>query len=196
MQIKLIFTRKVVHLASFWKWGFLELGSGLLICYIEVANEVCKQANDVLLCMKMILLEIIVVFLISLVQVHPSVCSHFRGGTFTYKPVDPSNPANTTVSFRDQAMQRVCTMSTIHGNFSLRLHFCLPAWSSSCFQKRGNAVKIGFYWLAKRLSLGIEYLQTYFRWPCSNVQVNVHKMHPFSVHKLPLTYSFSSRSVI
>ena len=31
MQIKLIFTRKVVHLASFWKWGSLELGSGLLI---------------------------------------------------------------------------------------------------------------------------------------------------------------------
>ena len=30
MQIKLIFTRKVVHLASFWKWGFLEPGSGLL----------------------------------------------------------------------------------------------------------------------------------------------------------------------
>ena len=30
MQIKLIFTRKVEHLASFWKWGFLELGSGLL----------------------------------------------------------------------------------------------------------------------------------------------------------------------
>ena len=30
MQIKLIFTRKVVHLATFWKWGFLELGSGLL----------------------------------------------------------------------------------------------------------------------------------------------------------------------
>ena len=30
MQIKLIFTRKVVHLALFWKWGFLELGSGLL----------------------------------------------------------------------------------------------------------------------------------------------------------------------
>lgn len=81
------------------------------------ANEVCKQANDVLLCMKMILLEKIVVFLISLAQVHPSVCSHFRGGTFTYKPADQSNPANTTVSFRDQTMQRVCTMSTIHGNF-------------------------------------------------------------------------------
>ena len=28
-QIKLIFTRKVVYLAPFWKWGFLELGSGL-----------------------------------------------------------------------------------------------------------------------------------------------------------------------
>ena len=30
IQIKLIFTRKVVHLAPFWKWGFLELWSGLL----------------------------------------------------------------------------------------------------------------------------------------------------------------------
>ena len=29
LQIKLISTRKVVHLALFWKWGFLELGSGL-----------------------------------------------------------------------------------------------------------------------------------------------------------------------
>ena len=29
MQIKLIFARKVVHPASFWKWGFLEFGSGL-----------------------------------------------------------------------------------------------------------------------------------------------------------------------
>ena len=26
MQMKLIFTRKAVHLASFWKWGLLELG--------------------------------------------------------------------------------------------------------------------------------------------------------------------------
>ena len=32
MQIKLIFTRKVVHLASFWKWRVLELGSGLSFC--------------------------------------------------------------------------------------------------------------------------------------------------------------------
>ena len=30
MQIKLIFTRKIVDLASYWKSGFLELGSGLL----------------------------------------------------------------------------------------------------------------------------------------------------------------------
>ena len=34
VQIKLIFTRKVVHLASFWKWGFLELGNGLFIVYL------------------------------------------------------------------------------------------------------------------------------------------------------------------
>ena len=31
MQIKLIFTRKVLHLASFWKWGILELGRGLFL---------------------------------------------------------------------------------------------------------------------------------------------------------------------
>ena len=29
MQIKIIFTTKVSHLASFWKWDFLELGNGL-----------------------------------------------------------------------------------------------------------------------------------------------------------------------
>ena len=38
MQIKLIFTRKVVHLALFWKWGFLELGSSLFI-----ALEKCEK---------------------------------------------------------------------------------------------------------------------------------------------------------
>ena len=27
---KLIFTTKVSHLASFWRWDFLELGNGLL----------------------------------------------------------------------------------------------------------------------------------------------------------------------
>ena len=30
MQIKLNFTRKAVHLASYWKWGILGLGNGLL----------------------------------------------------------------------------------------------------------------------------------------------------------------------
>ena len=39
MQIKLIFTRKVVHLASFWKWGFLELGSGLLIGALQAGRQ-------------------------------------------------------------------------------------------------------------------------------------------------------------
>ena len=32
MQIKLIFTRKVVHLASFWKWGFWN--SEVAHCYV------------------------------------------------------------------------------------------------------------------------------------------------------------------
>ena len=36
MQIKLISTRKVVYLASFWKWGFLELGSGQFNVVIQV----------------------------------------------------------------------------------------------------------------------------------------------------------------
>ena len=44
MQIKLIFTWKVAHLASFWKFGFLELGSGLLsillhFCFHEVLEQ-------------------------------------------------------------------------------------------------------------------------------------------------------------
>jgi len=30
MEIKLIFTRKVLHLALFWKWEFKELGNGLI----------------------------------------------------------------------------------------------------------------------------------------------------------------------
>ena len=32
MQVKLFVTRKVVHLASIWKWWFLELRSGILSC--------------------------------------------------------------------------------------------------------------------------------------------------------------------
>ena len=36
--------------------------------------------------------------IVFLVLVHDAVCSHFRGGTFTYKPVDPTDPANTEVS--------------------------------------------------------------------------------------------------
>ena len=39
-QIELIFTRKVMHLASFWKWGFLEVGSGLL------SAEASASANN------------------------------------------------------------------------------------------------------------------------------------------------------
>ena len=39
VQIKLIFTRKIVHLASFWNWGFLELGSGLLIGALQARRQ-------------------------------------------------------------------------------------------------------------------------------------------------------------
>ena len=51
MQIKHIFTRKVVHLASFWNWGFLELGSGLLIFVIMSFNVVIVFASAVVLCL-------------------------------------------------------------------------------------------------------------------------------------------------
>ena len=34
MQIQFIFTRKVLHLASFWNWGFLELG----IAYCKIRH--------------------------------------------------------------------------------------------------------------------------------------------------------------
>ena len=43
MQTKLIFTRKVVHLVSFWKWGFLELGSVLLGANMFRTNAVNKK---------------------------------------------------------------------------------------------------------------------------------------------------------
>ncbi|KAK2562946.1 hypothetical protein P5673_013930 [Acropora cervicornis] len=36
------------------------------------------------------------ILIVFLVLVHNAVCSHFRGGTFTYTPVNPSDPANTT----------------------------------------------------------------------------------------------------
>ena len=40
MQINLIFPRKAVHLASFWKQGFLELGGDLFCCC-----ETCFTCN-------------------------------------------------------------------------------------------------------------------------------------------------------
>ena len=39
-----------------------------------------------------------IILIVCLVLVHDAACTHFRGGTFTYKPVNPSDPANTTVS--------------------------------------------------------------------------------------------------
>ena len=44
----LIFTRKVVHLASFWKWGFLELGSAYCIFAILICKG-CIQTFSIYL---------------------------------------------------------------------------------------------------------------------------------------------------
>ena len=45
MQIKLVFTRTVVHLVSFWKWGFLELGSGLSNSNLSIGEEEKKYSR-------------------------------------------------------------------------------------------------------------------------------------------------------
>ena len=46
MQIKLIFTTKVSHLASFWKWDFLELGNGQFKFTFQVALSVCCHPGN------------------------------------------------------------------------------------------------------------------------------------------------------
>ena len=48
--------------------------------------------------MRMELSGKVLILIVFLVLVYDAVCSHFRGGTFTYKPVNPSDSANTTVS--------------------------------------------------------------------------------------------------
>ena len=44
MQIKLIFTTKVFHIASFWKWEILELGNGLLYSQTESGSGNSERA--------------------------------------------------------------------------------------------------------------------------------------------------------
>ena len=47
IQIKLIFTRKVLLLAWFWKWEFLPLGSGILsLCGIQSEKRLKKSCNE------------------------------------------------------------------------------------------------------------------------------------------------------
>ena len=43
MQIKLIFTRKVSHLASFWKWDLLELENGLFRWSLLFSSSLKKR---------------------------------------------------------------------------------------------------------------------------------------------------------
>ena len=61
MQIKLIFTTKVVHLASFWKWGFLELRSGLFS-----SSSTCDEFNCIFWALKTVTFEISTVWIFSL----------------------------------------------------------------------------------------------------------------------------------
>ena len=63
-------------------------------------------------CMRMKLFEKFLVLLICLVQVQESVCSHFRGATFTYRPVDPSDAANLKVNSQDKSVFTVSTEIT------------------------------------------------------------------------------------
>ena len=46
MQIKLIFTTKVSHLASFWKWDFMELRNGVFKFTFQVALSVCCHPGN------------------------------------------------------------------------------------------------------------------------------------------------------
>ena len=49
MQIKLIYTKKVLHLASFWKWEFWKLGNGLLTTpenTITYHNALCLSPQN------------------------------------------------------------------------------------------------------------------------------------------------------
>ena len=42
MQIKLVFSRKFLHVASFWKWEFLEHGNGLYVtCTSPIMHLIC-----------------------------------------------------------------------------------------------------------------------------------------------------------
>ena len=69
MQIKLIFTKKVVHLASFWKRGFLELGSGL---FSSCLNSWKEWMNFFQVNLKLVKL------LLQLQQSHRHLNLHFR----------------------------------------------------------------------------------------------------------------------
>ena len=74
-----------------------------------------------------------IILIVCLALAHDAVCTHFRGGTFTYKPVNPSDPANTTVgfvqsanhaSFKQRSVQRL-----LPSRYQIKWHFiCLPSF--------------------------------------------------------------------
>ena len=83
-----------------------NFGTALFFVELHVSDLFVqsKQVNQRLMCawlelgMRMELSGKGFILIVLLVFVHDAVCRHFRGGTFTYKPVNPSDPENTKVS--------------------------------------------------------------------------------------------------
>ena len=71
MQIKLLFTRKVLHLPSFWKWEFLELGNSLFSWLYFSLNYILSFPrlilNDEFYSKRALLVYIILVYIANMV---------------------------------------------------------------------------------------------------------------------------------
>ena len=71
MQIKLLFTRKVLHLPSFWKWEFLELGNSLFSWLYFSLNYILSFSrlilNDEFYSKRALLVYIILVYIANMV---------------------------------------------------------------------------------------------------------------------------------
>ena len=71
--------------------------------------------------------------IVFLVLVHDAVCSHFWGGTCTYKPVNPSDPTNTKESLFSKNLNffESCTRVTLSNNVYLSaFSFSFAAWAN------------------------------------------------------------------
>ena len=74
------------------------------------------------------------ILIVFLVLVHDAVCTHFRGGTFTYKPVKPSDPKDTKVSHFGKC-KRLWIMPKGYKSNNIYLSaylFSFEAWANIC----------------------------------------------------------------